>query len=80
MSVVIPTYNEAQSIGRVLDDIPRTHVTEILVVDSASSDGTRGIAERRGARVVLEPRRGYGRACLAVDTALARRFPEVPIW
>src|SRR5262249_22084809 len=33
VSVVIPTYNEAQSIGRVLDDIPRTHVTEVLVVD-----------------------------------------------
>jgi len=65
ISVVIPTYNEAQSIGRVLDDIPWSLVTEVLVVDSDSSDGTRDIAERRGARVVLEPQRGYGRACLA---------------
>jgi len=65
VSVVIPTYNEAQAIGRVLDDIPWTHVTEVLVVDSDSSDGTRDIAEGRGARVVREPQRGYGRACLA---------------
>jgi len=65
VSVVIPTYNEAQSIGRVLDDIPWTEVSEVLVVDSDSRDGTRDIAARRGARVVLEPERGYGRACLA---------------
>jgi len=78
VSVVIPTCNEAQSIGRVLDDIPRTHVTEVLVVDSDSSDGTRDIAERRGARVVLEPRRGYGRACL---TGLARAAsPDVVVF
>ena len=65
VSVVIPTYNEAQSIGRVLDDIPWTEVSEVLVVDSDSTDGTRDIAAGRGARVVLEPERGYGRACLA---------------
>src|SRR6266403_2273151 len=64
VSVVIPTYNEAQSIGRVLDDIPWSEVSEVLVVDSDSSDGTRDIAAGRGARVVLEPERGYGRACL----------------
>ena len=49
VSVVIPTYNEAQSIGRVLDDIPWALVNEVLVVDSDSSDGTRDIAEARGA-------------------------------
>jgi glycosyltransferase involved in cell wall biosynthesis len=63
ISVVIPTYNEAQSIGRVLADIPAT-VDEVLVVDSDSSDGTAAIASEMGARVVREPHRGYGRACL----------------
>jgi glycosyltransferase involved in cell wall biosynthesis len=63
ISVVIPTYNEAQSIGRVLADIPAT-VDEVLVVDSDSSDGTAAIAYEMGARVLREPRRGYGRACL----------------
>jgi glycosyltransferase involved in cell wall biosynthesis len=64
ISVVIPTLNEAASIGRVLDDLPRDRVTEVVVVDSESTDGTRDVAARWGARVVREPRRGYGRACL----------------
>lgn len=64
VSVVIPTYNEAQSIGRVLADLPADIVTEVLVVDSNSTDGTPEIASKMGARVLHEPRRGYGRACL----------------
>ncbi len=64
MSVVIPTHNEAQSIARVLADLPSNLVTEVLVVDSNSTDGTPGIASKMGARVISEPRRGYGRACL----------------
>ncbi|HEX7284886.1 MAG TPA: glycosyltransferase family 2 protein [Candidatus Angelobacter sp.] len=64
VSVVIPTHNEAQSIGRVLADLPPDVVTEVLVVDSNSTDGTPEIAAKMGARVLREPRRGYGRACL----------------
>ncbi len=64
MSVVIPTHNEEQAIGRVLADLPADIVTEVLVVDSNSTDGTREIAAKMGARVLREPRRGYGRACL----------------
>jgi glycosyltransferase involved in cell wall biosynthesis len=64
VSVVIPTHNEAQSIGRVLADLPADIVTEVLVVDSNSTDGTPEIASKMGARVIHEPRRGYGRACL----------------
>jgi len=64
VTVVIPTWNEAQSIGRVLADIPRPPVTEVVVVDRDSSDGTRHIAATLGARVIVEPRSGYGRACL----------------
>lgn len=64
VSVIIPTHNEAQAIGRVLADLPRDLVTEVLVVDSNSTDGTPEIAEKFGARVLREPRRGYGRACL----------------
>jgi glycosyltransferase involved in cell wall biosynthesis len=64
VSVVIPTHNEAQSIGRVLADLPTDIVTEVLVVDSNSTDGTPAIAAKMGARVLHEPRRGYGRACL----------------
>src|SRR5277367_3125702 len=64
VSVIIPTRNEALSIGRVLADLPMDLVTEVIVVDSNSSDDTREIAARMGARVIPEPRRGYGRACL----------------
>ena len=64
VSVIIPTHNEAQAIERVLADLPRDLVTEVIVVDSNSTDGTPGIAARMGARVLQEPRRGYGRACL----------------
>jgi glycosyltransferase involved in cell wall biosynthesis len=64
VSVVIPTHNEARSIGRVLADLPADIVTEVLVVDSNSTDGTPEIASKLGARVLNEPRRGYGRACL----------------
>ncbi len=64
VSVIIPTHNEAQAIGRVLADLPRDVATEVIVVDSNSSDGTAEIAASLGAKVIKEPRRGYGRACL----------------
>jgi glycosyltransferase involved in cell wall biosynthesis len=78
VSVVIPTYNEAQSIGRVLADIPAGIVQQVLVVDSESTDGTAQIAHDLGAEVLLEPRRGYGRACL---TGLAAaNAPDVVVF
>jgi glycosyltransferase involved in cell wall biosynthesis len=78
VSVVIPTHNEAQSIGRVLADLPADIVTEVLVVDSNSSDGTPEIASEMGARVLRETRRGYGRACL---TGIANvRNPDIVVF
>ena len=64
VSIIIPTHNEAQAIGRVLADLPAELVTEVLVVDSNSTDGTPEITAKLGARVISESRRGYGRACL----------------
>lgn len=64
VSVIIPTRNETQAIGRVLADIPATVVNEVIVVDNHSTDGTPDIAARMGARVINEGRRGYGQACL----------------
>ena len=78
VSVVIPTYNEAQAIERVLADIPSDLATEVIVVDSNSKDGTPDIAARMGARVIQETRRGYGQACL---TGLAAsNSPEVVVF
>jgi glycosyltransferase involved in cell wall biosynthesis len=78
VSVIIPTHNEAQAIGRVLADLPSGLVTEVIVVDCNSSDGTPEIAAKMGARIVKEPRRGYGCACL---TGLANaNSPEVIVF
>ncbi len=66
--IIIPTINEAETIGRVIDEIPRQtleqagYQVEVMVIDGGSTDRTRQIAEERGARVVVEPRRGKGRA------------------
>jgi glycosyltransferase involved in cell wall biosynthesis len=64
VSVVIPTFNEEAGLARVLADLATLHVDEVIVVDSNSTDGTREIAAAAGAHVVVQPRRGYGRACL----------------
>ena len=64
VSVIIPTRNEAQAIGRVIGDLPADLATEVIVVDNNSTDGTPEIARRMGARVISEARRGYGQACL----------------
>lgn len=64
VSVIIPTRNEAAALSHVLADLPEGLVTEVIVVDSNSDDGTPEIAMKMGALVVQEPRRGYGRACL----------------
>jgi glycosyltransferase involved in cell wall biosynthesis len=78
VSVIIPTRNEAQALRHVLADIPSSLVSEVLVVDSDSTDGTPEIAARMGARVIREPRRGYGRACL---TGLAHASsPDVVVF
>lgn len=71
VSVIIPTHNEALAIERVLHDLPLDLVTEVIVVDSNSSDGTPDVAARMGAQVIPEPRRGYGRACLTGMAAAA---------
>jgi glycosyltransferase involved in cell wall biosynthesis len=78
VSVVIPTHNEAQAIGRVLADLPSDLVTEVIVVDSNSTDGTPEIAAKMGARIIQEPRRGYGRACLT--GIVAANSPDVVVF
>ncbi|MBX7220274.1 MAG: glycosyltransferase family 2 protein [Blastocatellia bacterium] len=61
---IIPALNEAHSIGKVLAEIPRPLIAEIIVSDNGSTDQTAEIARSCGARVVEEPQRGYGAACL----------------
>ncbi|MBI5857566.1 MAG: glycosyltransferase family 2 protein [Sphingobacteriales bacterium] len=63
IKVIIPAYNEQDSIGRVIKDIP-AFVDEIIVVNNNSSDTTAAVAVKAGATVLDEPRAGYGYACL----------------
>lgn len=62
--VIIPVYNEQDSIKMVLQDIPMKIIERVVVVDNGSTDNSVAIAEKHGAVVVREPKRGYGAACL----------------
>jgi uncharacterized protein len=77
IAVIIPALNEAQSIGKVISALPEW-VDEIVVADNGSTDGTAEIAAHRGARVVLEPRRGYGSACLAAMAVV--KNPDIVVF
>ncbi len=61
--VIIPALNEEDALPRVLKAIP-AGISEVIVVDNGSTDGTVSAAKAAGATVVHEPRRGYGAACL----------------
>ena len=64
IDVIIPAYNEEESIGKVLRDIPKNLVREIIVCNNASTDSTAQVAAQNGATVLLQERKGYGSACL----------------
>ncbi|GAB5524543.1 MAG: glycosyltransferase family 2 protein [Roseivirga sp.] len=71
VKVVIPANNEEQSIGLVVRDIPKDIVSEVVVVNNASTDNTAAVARAEGATVLDEPVPGYGRACLKGISYLA---------
>ena len=64
VAVLIPAYNEEESVAKVIGDIPEEIADEIIVIDNASTDKTKDRALSAGAKVVNEPKRGYGAACL----------------
>ena len=64
ISVIIPAFNEENGVGEVLEEIPAGIVDEVIVVNNASTDNTELIARNKGATVLHEAIRGYGRACL----------------
>lgn len=76
IKVIIPAYNEADSIGLVIRDIPAT-VDEIIVVSNNSTDATEENARKAGATVLREPKKGYGHACLKGMDYIAGQ-PEKP--
>lgn len=70
IGVVIPALDEEGALPLVLREIPRAWVDIVVVVDNGSTDRTTEVARQAGARVVSEPRRGYGNACRAGIAAL----------
>jgi hypothetical protein len=80
VAVVIPVFNERESLPLVVADIPRDLVGEVVVVDNGSTDDTPVVARGLPARLVREPRRGYGSACLAGIAALEPAPPEVVVF
>ena len=68
--LIVPALNEAAVVGDLVRRTPRDVIAEVIVVDNGSTDATAAVAQDAGARVVNEPRRGYGAACFAGVTAL----------
>ncbi|MCE7053242.1 glycosyltransferase family 2 protein [Algoriphagus sp. AGSA1] len=63
IDVIIPAYNEEKSIPKVIGEIPSV-VRNVVVANNNSTDRTGEVAEAAGAKVVFEPQKGYGKACL----------------
>lgn len=80
VAVLIPALNEEASLPGVLKDLRRLGVARVVVVDNGSTDATAVVAREEGARVILEPRRGYGAACLAGIADLAADPPDILVF
>lgn len=78
IAVIIPALDEEAAIGLVVREVPTDLASEVLVVDNGSTDGTAEAAQAAGARVIREPARGYGAACLA--GALAARDADLLVF
>ena len=81
IDVVIPAFNEERSIGKVIADIPKDLVAEIVVANNNSSDATKEVAQTAGATVVDETRPGYGFACLkGIDYLKAKGNTDILVF
>ncbi len=62
--VIIPALNEEKSIAKVIHEIPKSIVEEVIVCDNGSNDNTGSVAKQAGATVLIETEKGYGASCL----------------
>jgi len=82
IKVIIPAFNEENAVGKVIRDIPKDHVSEVIVVNNASTDQTETAAKALGATVLNESQKGYGNACLKGINYLANHEtkPDVVVF
>lgn len=82
IDVIIPAYNEEASIGLVLDEIPKDWVRNIVVANNNSTDKTGEVALKHGAKVIFQPKPGYGNACLKAMEFIAEQEtkPEIVVF
>jgi glycosyltransferase involved in cell wall biosynthesis len=84
VDVIIPAWNEEKALPFVLRDLPGDWVRQVLVCDNGSTDGTAAAARAAGAKVVSQPLRGYGNACLAgmryLSEMPASEQPEIVVF
>ncbi len=78
--LIIPAFNEEKSIGLVLQDIPASLVSEVIVVDNNSTDATAKVARNHGATVLKETQPGYGNACLAGINYAKKQEPGIVVF
>ena len=84
LDIILPTLNEEETIGKVIDEIPQAilkekgYQVEVLVVDGNSADLTRQIAQEKDAEVIIEPRKGKGRVVrTAFEQVEAELFTQI---
>ncbi|MEM9526410.1 MAG: glycosyltransferase family 2 protein [Bacteroidota bacterium] len=84
IDVIIPAYNEENSIALVVKELPTERLREVIVCNNNSKDNTGPVARKAGATVVDEPRAGYGSACLRGMAHIASRpeaeWPDVVVF
>lgn len=77
IDVIIPAFNEENSVGSVVRDLPTECLQEVIVVNNNSNDLTEERAAKAGATVLAEKRQGYGAACLKAMAYISRKPAEV---
>jgi glycosyltransferase involved in cell wall biosynthesis len=80
IAAVIPVLDEEGAIGPVIAAMPCDWVNEVIVVDGGSRDRTVAVASAAGARVIVEPARGYGRACARGAAAAVEGGAEILVF
>jgi glycosyltransferase involved in cell wall biosynthesis len=80
IAVIIPALNEEKTLPKVLGDIPKDLVDEVVIVDNGSTDRTPQIAEELGATLLFESKKGYGYPCLRGIEYLKEKNPDIVIF